>query len=64
MDFDLLIRVAGVGLTVCIAYTIIKKAGSEEQAMLLSLVGVVVVLLMLIGKISELIELIRSLFGL
>lgn len=64
MDFDLLIKVAGVGLTVCAAYIIIKKAGGEEQAMLVSLVGVVIVLLMLIGKISELIDLIRSLFGL
>lgn len=64
MDFDLLIRVAGVGLTVCAAYMIVKKAGGEEQAMLISLVGVVMVLLMLVAKISELLDLIRSLFGL
>jgi stage III sporulation protein AC len=64
MDIDLLIRVAGVALIVCAAYVIIKKAVGEEHAMLISVVGVVIVLIVLVGKISELLDTIRSLFGL
>ena len=63
MDIDLLLKVAGVGLIVCVIYQILTKTGRDEQAMLVSLAGVVIVLLMLIGKISELLETIRSLFG-
>lgn len=63
MDIDLLLKVAGVGLIVCVVYQIFTKTGREEQAMLISLAGVVIVLLMLVGKISELLDTIRSLFG-
>jgi len=64
MDIDLLIRVAGVALIVCVAYLILKKAIGDEYAMLISIVGVVIVLIVLVGKISELLDTIRSLFGL
>lgn len=63
MDIDLLLKVAGVGLIVCVVYQILTKTGRDEQAMLVSLAGVVIVLLMLVGKISELLQTIRSLFG-
>ncbi len=64
MDVGLLLKVAGVGLIVCVVYQVLTKTGRDEQAMLVSLAGVVIVMLMLIGKISELLDTIRSLFGL
>ncbi|MCI9449036.1 MAG: stage III sporulation protein AC [Clostridiales bacterium] len=63
MDSALLIKVAGIGLLVAVAHQILTRAGREEQAMLLSVTGTVVVLLMLTEKIGDLFNSIRSIFG-
>ena len=63
MDVSLLFKIAGVGMLIAVSYQILQRAGREEQAMLLSLTGVVFVLLILIGKIGELFGEIRSVFG-
>jgi len=63
MDVGLLFKIIGVGLLVAVAYQILSKSGREEMAMLLSLAGIVIVLALLIGKISDLLNQIRSLFG-
>lgn len=64
MDVSLLLRVAGVGLIVSVMYQILSKSGREEQAMLVSLTGVILILLMLVGEISQLLSTIRTAFGL
>ena len=63
MDSALLIKVAGIGLLVAVAHQILTRVGREEQAMLLSVTGTVVVLLMLTEKIGDLFNSIRSIFG-
>lgn len=63
MEVSLLFKIAGVGILIAVSYQILQRAGREEQAMLLSLTGVVFVLLILIGKIGELFGEIRSIFG-
>ena len=63
MEITLIIKVAGVGLLVAAACQILSKSGRDEQAMLLSVAGVVIVLVMLVGKIGELFGSIRSIFG-
>ena len=63
MDISLLLKIAGVGLLVSVVFQILTKAGRDEQAMLISLAGVVIVLLMLVQEIAELLEVIRGLFG-
>ena len=63
MDIGLLFKVAGVGLLVAVAYVILSKSGRDEMAMLLSLCGIVVILLMLVGKIADLFTSIRTGFG-
>lgn len=63
MDSALLIKVAGIGLLVAVAHQILTRAGREEQAMLLSVTGTVVVLQMLTEKIGDLFNSIRSIFG-
>ena len=62
MDVSLLFKIAGVGILIAVSYQILQRAGRDEQAMLLSLTGVVFVLLILIGKIGELFGEIRSIF--
>jgi stage III sporulation protein AC len=63
MDVGLVLRVAGVGMLVSVACQILGKAGRDEQAMLVSLSGIVLVLLMLVEEIGRLFDTIRGVFG-
>ncbi len=64
MSAELIFKIIGIGLLVSVAYQLLSKSGRDEQAMLVTLAGVVVVLLMLVGEISELLNTIKELFGL
>ena len=63
MDVSLILKVVGVGMIVTVSCQILSKAGRDEQSMLVSLSGIGLVLLMLIGEIGRLYEAIRSVFG-
>lgn len=63
MDVALILKIAGVGLLVSVVYQVLSKSGRDEQAMLVSLAGVIVVLLMLVTELAELIDTIRQIFG-
>lgn len=63
MDISLIIKVAGVGMLVAIAAQVLGKSGREEQAMLVSLAGLVVVMLLLVREIGSLFDTIRTVFG-
>lgn len=64
MDIGLIIRVAGVGILVSVATQILNKSGKDEQALFVTIAGILVVLVMLVGQIGELFTLIRDVFGL
>lgn len=64
MDVALIIKVAGVGLLIAACTQILTRAGRDEQAILLSIAGTVIVLLLLAEKIGELFGTIRTVFGL
>lgn len=64
MDISLILRIAGVGMLVAVSYQILQRSGREEQAILLSLAGVVFVLLIVMDKVGELFYEIRAVFGL
>ncbi len=64
MDISLLFRVAGMGLLVAITCQILSKSGRDEQALLVTLTGMVLVFVMLIGEIGSLVETLRAVFGL
>lgn len=63
MDVGLILKIVGVGMIVTVSCQILSKAGRDEQAMLVSLSGIVLVLLLLIGEIGKLYDTIRSIFG-
>lgn len=63
MDVSLVLKVAGVGILVSVAQQILSRAGRDDQAMLVSLSGIILVLLMLIEEIGRLFELVESVFG-
>ena len=56
-DIDLLFKIAGVGILVAVLNQVLSKAGREDQAMMTTLTGVIIVLMMVISKISELFNL-------
>lgn len=64
MDIDIIFKVAGVGLLVAVTYVVLSKSGRDEMAMLLSLCGIVIILLMIVGRVSDLFTFIRASFGL
>lgn len=63
MDVGLILKIVGVGMIVTVSCQILSKAGRDEQAMLVSLSGIVLVLMLLLGEIGKLYDTIRSIFG-
>ena len=64
MDADLIFKIAAVGILVAVLNLVLARSGREEQAMMTTLAGLVVVLMMLVRQISDLFDLIKSLFSL
>lgn len=64
MNVTLIVKIAGVGLLVAVICQILQKNGRDEQATFVSVAGVVVVALLLLGEISTLLSTLRSAFGL
>lgn len=64
MELDLIFKIAAVGIIVAVLNQILKKTDHDEQAMMLTVAGLVIVLMMLIPAIDELFGMIRSVFGL
>lgn len=64
MELDLLFKIAAVGIIVAVLNLILKKTDHDEQAVMLTVAGLVIVLMMLIPTIEELFETIRDVFGL
>ena len=63
MDISLIIKIAGVGILVAIASQILSKTGRDEQAMFVTIAGIVVTLMLLVSRIRELFDLVLSVFG-
>ena len=64
MDVDLVFKIAAVGILVSVLNQVLTQSGREEQATMTTLAGLIVVLMMVVQKISELFELVKTLFGL
>lgn len=63
MDVTLIMRIAGVGILVSVANNILSKSGRDEQSVFVTIAGVIIVLLMLVGEIDRLFTSVRSIFG-
>ena len=62
MDIDLIFKIAAIGIIVSILNQVLSRSGREEQATMTTLAGLVVVLMMLAQKISDLFDLVKTLF--
>ena len=63
MQIDLIFKVAGVGIIVAVLNLILVRSGREEQGMMTTLAGLLVVLMMIIKEIGNMFSVIRSTFG-
>ena len=64
MDIDLIFKIAAVGIIVSILNQVLSRSGREEQAMMTTLAGLIVVMMILIREISAMFQLIKTTFGL
>ena len=63
MDVDLGFKIAALGILVAVLNILLSRAGRDEQALMTTIAGLVVVLVLVIQKISELFALIKQLFS-
>lgn len=64
MDVDLIFKIAAIGILVTVLNLILVRSGRDEQALLTTLAGLIVVLMMLLQQISDLFDLVKRLFSL
>jgi stage III sporulation protein AC len=63
MDVDLIFKIAAVGILVAVLNLLLSRAGRDEQALMTTIAGLVVVLIIIVQQIYELFDLIKGLFG-
>lgn len=64
MDIDMIFKIAAIGIIVAILNQLLVRSGREEQALLTTIAGLIVALMMIISQISDLFSTIKSTFGL
>lgn len=64
MDVDLIFKIAAIGILVAVLNLLLVRSGREEQALMTTLAGLLVVLMMLVQQISDLFDLVKTLFSL
>ena len=64
LDVDLIFKIAAIGILVAVLNQVLSRAGRDEQAMMTTLAGLVVVLMMVVREIASLFDLVKTLFGL
>ena len=64
MNVDMIFRIAAIGILVAVLNQVLSRSGREEQATMVTLTGLVVVLMMVVQQISDLFSLVKDLFGL
>ncbi|WP_330577780.1 stage III sporulation protein AC [Alkaliphilus serpentinus] len=64
INVDIIFKIAAIGIIVSVLNMVLNKAGREEQAMMTTLVGIVVVLMMVINLVSNLFDTVKTMFQL
>ena len=64
MDVDLIFKIAAVGILVAVLNILLSRSGRDEQALMVTIAGLVCVLVLVVREISDLFALIKELFGL
>ena len=64
MEVDLIFKIAAIGILVAVLNQVLSRSGRDEQAMMTTLAGLVVVLMMVVQEIARLFDMVKALFGL
>ena len=64
MDVDLIFKIAIIGIIVAILNTLLKKADRDEQAFMVTIAGLIVVMMLIVNQIGALFDTIKNVFGL
>lgn len=64
MNIDLLFKIAAIGILVAVLYQVLVRVGREDQAMMTTLAGLIIVLTMVIKEVSNLFTTVRTMFNL
>ena len=63
MDISLILKITGIGILVSVACQILSKSGRDEQATLLSIGGIIIVMLLILSEMKSLFNVISTIFG-
>lgn len=63
MDVDLIFRIAAVGILVAVLGQLLTRSGRDEQALMTTLAGLIVVLMLIVEQVSRLFSMMKSVFG-
>jgi stage III sporulation protein AC len=63
VEVDLIFKIAAVGIIVAVLNLLLTRSGRDEQALLVTIAGILVVFTVLLKEIAELFDLVKSLFG-
>lgn len=64
MEIELLFKIAAIGIIVAVLHQVLVRAGREDQAMMTTLTGLIIVLAMVVKEISQLFNTVKTLFNL
>ncbi len=64
MELSVILKAAGAGLIVSVICQILSRSGRDEQAMLVSVAGMIIVLTLILNQVSELLNTVKRIFGL
>ena len=63
MNVELIFQIAGIGIIVSVMNVLLSRSGRDEQALMIKIAGLVVVLMMVVGEIARLFETVKTVFG-
>lgn len=63
MNVDLIFKIAAIGMVVAVLNILLQKSGREEQALMTTIAGLVIVLVIIVQEVAQLFDAIKSLFG-
>lgn len=64
MEVDLIFKIAAIGIVVAVIHRLLVQSGRDEQALMVTIAGLVVVMVIIVNQISELFDTVKSLFEL
>lgn len=62
MDIDIIFKIAAIGIAIAVLNQILIRAGREDQAMMTTLAGIIIVLVLIVQMVSEFFDTVKTLF--